>query len=69
MIKILEKSKIWHDAEEVPKKQFVGIYLLSSNLNIVRIIYDENKLPWSCVGAYCGGEFVAWAYARELVNL
>lgn len=65
----MEKSKVWHGAEEVPTEQFVGIYLLGSNMNIVRIIYDENNLPWSCVGAYCGGEFIAWAYARELINL
>ena len=66
----MEKSKIWHYPQEVPAIQYVDIYLLDEHNDISRVNYDEVSDPWSSIDKYCPyGEFVAWAYVEDVVNL
>ena len=65
----MEKSKIWHDRNEVPAIQYVNIYLLDENRNISLVFYCKTETPWNSMYTYCEGEFVAWAYTSDIVNL
>lgn len=64
----MEKSKIWHDPNEVPAIQYVDIYLLDEDNDIFQVYYDELQFPWK-ENVVCTVDFVAWAYVTDIVNL